>query len=386
MDPLARRELWDLLAKLRVGRTMLLTTHYMDEADILGDRVGIMSLGKMQCVGTTQFLKSTYGAGYKLIFDKAVDLTADKLNSLTSLVQKFVPTAKYFVEDGSDNQILYSLPFDSVKLFGALFSQLEMENFLEQFGVTNFGVTITSLEDVFLKVGEDHTVTPNVDSLQNFGIGARSYEVNYFSQVIGITKRKLTYAINDFTTLPLILLPVAAIVAGAALYSKQVISPTNLVNDLVVGGIYMGGYLGAPGLIAEFIVRERNDKLRNVLTVMGCNFSAYWLGTFLADYMLMLIPTLIMWITWGAADLTDFSGGMNGLNFFIFLLFNVQLIAFSYFFSYIFSTPRSCIALMPVIIIILVITPNIILTILIELIGAFGTHFTSNVEGGILLW
>jgi ATP-binding cassette subfamily A (ABC1) protein 3 len=53
MDPLARRELWDLLASLRKGRTMLLTTHYMDEADVLGDRVGIMSLGQMQCMGST---------------------------------------------------------------------------------------------------------------------------------------------------------------------------------------------------------------------------------------------------------------------------------------------------------------------------------------------
>eukprot|EP01031_Cornospumella_fuschlensis_P028883 gene28884-34857_t len=47
MDPLARRELWGLLSSLRSGRTMLLTTHYMDEADVLGDRVGIMKAGQM---------------------------------------------------------------------------------------------------------------------------------------------------------------------------------------------------------------------------------------------------------------------------------------------------------------------------------------------------
>lgn len=59
MDPLARRELWDLLSSLRQGRTMLLTTHYMDEADVLGDRVGIMSAGKMLCCGTTPYLVCT---------------------------------------------------------------------------------------------------------------------------------------------------------------------------------------------------------------------------------------------------------------------------------------------------------------------------------------
>jgi ATP-binding cassette subfamily A (ABC1) protein 3 len=54
MDPLARRELWDLLSSLRYGRTILLTTHYMDEADVLGDRIGIMSAGQLQCLGSAQ--------------------------------------------------------------------------------------------------------------------------------------------------------------------------------------------------------------------------------------------------------------------------------------------------------------------------------------------
>lgn len=57
MDPLARRELWDLLAALRPGRTMCLISHYLDEADVLGDRIAIMSHGKIQCMGSASFLK-----------------------------------------------------------------------------------------------------------------------------------------------------------------------------------------------------------------------------------------------------------------------------------------------------------------------------------------
>lgn len=46
---------------------MLLTTHYMDEADVLGDRIGIMSRGEIQCLGSSSFLKHEFGAGYKVI-------------------------------------------------------------------------------------------------------------------------------------------------------------------------------------------------------------------------------------------------------------------------------------------------------------------------------
>ncbi len=43
MDPSARRATWDLISKYKSGRTVLLSTHFMDEADLLGDRVAIMS-------------------------------------------------------------------------------------------------------------------------------------------------------------------------------------------------------------------------------------------------------------------------------------------------------------------------------------------------------
>lgn len=61
MDPSARRSLWDLLQGEKEGRTILLTTHFMDEADLLGDRIAIMSEGKLQCCGSSFFLKKKYG-------------------------------------------------------------------------------------------------------------------------------------------------------------------------------------------------------------------------------------------------------------------------------------------------------------------------------------
>lgn len=47
-------------------RIIVLTTHYMDEADILGDRIGIMARGKMTALGSSIFLKNRFGLGYNL--------------------------------------------------------------------------------------------------------------------------------------------------------------------------------------------------------------------------------------------------------------------------------------------------------------------------------
>lgn len=67
VDPAARRKLhWLINAAKRRGATVLLTTHHMDEAASLGDRVAIMVQGFMVCLGSVQHLLRSYNAGYVL--------------------------------------------------------------------------------------------------------------------------------------------------------------------------------------------------------------------------------------------------------------------------------------------------------------------------------
>ena len=59
-----------MLRAYRNDRIIILTTHYMDEADVLGDRIGIMQNGRLITVGSSLFLKKRYGVGYKFTFEK----------------------------------------------------------------------------------------------------------------------------------------------------------------------------------------------------------------------------------------------------------------------------------------------------------------------------
>lgn len=70
MDTSSRRRLWDMLKANKNGKIIILTTHYMDEADILGDRIAIMAKGRVKCVGSPLFLKNKFGVGYNLVIAK----------------------------------------------------------------------------------------------------------------------------------------------------------------------------------------------------------------------------------------------------------------------------------------------------------------------------
>lgn len=58
--------MWDIIESAKQGRAIVLTTHSMEEADILGDRVAIMAKGSLRCLGSALRLKQKFGAGYQV--------------------------------------------------------------------------------------------------------------------------------------------------------------------------------------------------------------------------------------------------------------------------------------------------------------------------------
>ena len=149
MDLGARRSLWDMLKNYRRDKIIILTTHYMDEADVLGDRIGIMAAGKILCLGTSLFLKDRYGAGFKLTIVK-------KSKKANKAIQPYLEAELGDVEKLSEvsSEITFKIPSDKAPMFQEFFEKFDNE--LKRLDIVSYGISMTTLEEVFLRANEDH--------------------------------------------------------------------------------------------------------------------------------------------------------------------------------------------------------------------------------------
>ena len=122
MDPYSRRFTWNVIRQHREGRVVILITHFMDEADLLGDRIAIMGDGKLKCCGSSLFLKRYYGVGYNMIIEKE-NVSTFNVKNVNELVHKYVPEAKQLTDVGAE--LTFQLPFTSSNLFPPLFELLD---------------------------------------------------------------------------------------------------------------------------------------------------------------------------------------------------------------------------------------------------------------------
>lgn len=114
MDPAARRRIWRLIDQHRIGRTVILSTHHLDEADMLSDTVVVMHKGKILCTGSPLSLKMMHGRGYRMNVsfspDEHVDMSDKKhVQALRAVVEEIVPNST--INEVSESELIVSLPF-----------------------------------------------------------------------------------------------------------------------------------------------------------------------------------------------------------------------------------------------------------------------------------
>jgi ABC-type multidrug transport system ATPase subunit len=145
MDPYSRRFTWNIIKQHKENRVIVLTTHFMDEADLLGDRIAIMGDGKLKCCGSSLFLKNQYGVGYNMIIEKMNPSQFDS-RSIGKLITSYIPDSKLLTDAGAE--ISYQLPLSSSSHFQALFDYFDEASI--KLGIESYGMSVTTLEEVFI--------------------------------------------------------------------------------------------------------------------------------------------------------------------------------------------------------------------------------------------
>jgi ABC-2 type transport system ATP-binding protein len=138
LDPQARRNLWDLIGELRMaGRTTILTTHYMDEAERLCDRVAVMDQGRIIALGTPSELMNSVGG------EQIVEFAIGASAPFNAAVLTEIPGVRsHCVQTGLHQLFVSELHTTVPRIFESLAAQ--------GLDLTEFRTHSATLEDVFV--------------------------------------------------------------------------------------------------------------------------------------------------------------------------------------------------------------------------------------------
>ncbi|KAL1218129.1 ABC transporter A family member 3 [Cardamine amara subsp. amara] len=135
--------LWTVIKRAKKHTAIILTTHSMEEAEYLCDRLGIFVDGRLQCIGNPKELKGRYGGSYVFTMTTSTENEKD----VEMLVQHVSPNAKKLYHIAGTQK--FEIPKEEVRI-SEVFQAVEKAK--SNFKVFAWGLADTTLEDVFIKV------------------------------------------------------------------------------------------------------------------------------------------------------------------------------------------------------------------------------------------
>ncbi|XP_069808346.1 ATP-binding cassette sub-family A member 9-like isoform X2 [Dendropsophus ebraccatus] len=150
LDPKGQQRLWRAIraAFRNKERGAILTTHYMEEAEAVCDRVAIMVSGNLRCIGSIQQLKSKFGKGYLLEMKVKDPWRVDEIHQEIS---RIFPQADR--QDRFSSLLLYKIPMENVQSLSQAFSQLEEAK--RAYDIEEYSFSQPTLVQVFLDLAKE---------------------------------------------------------------------------------------------------------------------------------------------------------------------------------------------------------------------------------------
>ncbi|KAK5581962.1 hypothetical protein RB653_003543 [Dictyostelium firmibasis] len=218
LDPLSRSEVQDFILSKKEGKTIILSTHYLDEADLLGDTISIIAHGKLKCNGSPLFLKNRFGVGYLLtITKKSGEFSKDSVMEIT---KQYINQAQVLSDAGTELSI--RLPMESLPMFSQYFKHLEDSKDLLL--IDSYGISISTLEEVFLKIGQETLKsTPNFnDQAVKEALSTKSSGIKVRQQLKGLLIKRFCTTKKDFKSFMFsIVVPLIILGLGLVMYKNM---------------------------------------------------------------------------------------------------------------------------------------------------------------------
>ncbi|KAM7049562.1 glucosylceramide transporter ABCA12 [Acridotheres tristis] len=155
VDPCSRRSIWEIISKNKKGRTIILSTHHLDEAEVLSDRIAFLEHGGLKCCGSPFYLKETFGDGYHLSLTKKKNMIEEcDTTAVTSLIQSYLPEA--YLREDIGGELVYVLPPFKSTVSGAYQALLRaLDTSLNDLHLGCYGISNTTVEEVFLNLTKE---------------------------------------------------------------------------------------------------------------------------------------------------------------------------------------------------------------------------------------
>ncbi|KAG8521013.1 ATP-binding cassette sub-family A member 12, partial [Galemys pyrenaicus] len=159
VDPCSRRSIWDVISKNKTARTIILSTHHLDEAEVLSDRIAFLEQGGLRCCGSPFYLKEAFGDGYHLTLTKkkSPNLNASAIcdtMAVTAMIRSHLPEA--YLKEDIGGELVYVLPPFSTKVSGAYLSLLRaLDTGMGDLNIGCYGISDTTVEEVFLNLTKE---------------------------------------------------------------------------------------------------------------------------------------------------------------------------------------------------------------------------------------